>query len=111
MFQIGFFNYRVGGSIARLEVTPRGACQKIRHHVAHPVPGGFGPRPGHLRASYHPGHASEHLKSRGAPVEWHVYERATHAFDKDNTSRGYQRNGEVTADAMKQTLAFLDRWR
>lgn len=49
----------------------------------------------------------ENLKSEGKPVAWHVYEGATHGWDKSNATRGYQYNGEVTADAMRRTLDFL----
>lgn len=53
----------------------------------------------------------EQLKASGVPVQWHVYPGATHAFDKDNPRRGYQRHAQYTADAMSRTLSFLARWR
>lgn len=49
------------------------------------------------------------LKAQGRPVSWHVYEQATHGWDKSNPARGYVYNQEVTADAMDRTIDFLRR--
>jgi len=49
----------------------------------------------------------ENLKAEGKPVAWHVYEDATHGWDKSDPRRGYQYNPNVTADAMKRTIEFL----
>lgn len=49
----------------------------------------------------------ENLKAEGKPVAWHVYDDATHGWDKTDPRRGYQFNAAVTDDAMKRTIEFL----
>lgn len=49
----------------------------------------------------------ENLKAEGKPVSWHVYDNATHGWDKTDPRRGYQYNSAVTADATKRTIEFL----
>lgn len=49
----------------------------------------------------------ENLKAEGKPVAWHVYDDATHGWDKSDSRRGYQQNTAVTADAMRRTIEFL----
>lgn len=49
----------------------------------------------------------DEMKAEGKPVSWHVYQDATHAWDKTNARRGYVRSSSVTADAMRRTLDFL----
>jgi dienelactone hydrolase len=49
----------------------------------------------------------ENLKAGGKPVAWHVYDDATHGWDKSDTRRGYRYDPAVTADAMKRTIDFL----
>ena len=49
----------------------------------------------------------DNLKEQGKPVAWHVYEDATHGWDKSDAARGYQHNSAVTADAMRRTIEFL----
>jgi dienelactone hydrolase len=49
----------------------------------------------------------ENLKAEGKPVAWHVYDDATHGWDKSDQRRGYRYNAAVTADAMKRTIEFL----
>jgi dienelactone hydrolase len=49
----------------------------------------------------------EDMKAQGKPVSWHVYEDATHGWDKSDARRGYSYSEETTNDAMKRTLEFL----
>ncbi|KRB69202.1 dienelactone hydrolase family protein [Noviherbaspirillum sp. Root189] len=49
----------------------------------------------------------ENLKNEGKPVAWHIYDDATHGWDKSDPRRGYQYNATVTTDAMKRTIEFL----
>lgn len=49
----------------------------------------------------------EEMKAQGKPVAWHLYPTATHAWDKENSRRGYRQDGTVTADAMRRTIEFL----
>lgn len=49
----------------------------------------------------------EQMKNEGRPIDWHVYEDATHGWDKANAQRGYIYNANVTKDAMQRTVAFL----
>jgi dienelactone hydrolase len=41
------------------------------------------------------------------PVHWHVYDEATHGWDKSDPRRGYVLDRAVTADAMARTIRFL----
>lgn len=49
----------------------------------------------------------EKLKAQGKPVSWHVYEGATHGWDKSIPNRGYVYSADTTQDAMRRTLEFL----
>ncbi len=50
----------------------------------------------------------EQLKARGAPLQWHLYPDATHAWDKaGQQNRGYVYNSAVMQDATARMLAFL----
>ncbi|MBN9341715.1 MAG: dienelactone hydrolase family protein [Comamonadaceae bacterium] len=48
------------------------------------------------------------MKAAGKPVAWHVYDNATHGWDKGMPDRGYVLNREVTKDAMAKTIEFLN---
>lgn len=50
----------------------------------------------------------DEMKAAGKPVSWHVYEGATHGWDKSMPNRGYVLNREVTKDAMARTVEFLN---
>jgi len=50
----------------------------------------------------------EQLKASGAPVKWHVFPDATHAWDKPtNPARGAVYNEAVAQDATARMLAYL----
>ena len=49
----------------------------------------------------------ENLQSQGKPVAWHVYDGATHGWDKSMPNRGYVYSSATTEDAMRRTLEFL----
>lgn len=49
----------------------------------------------------------DELKAQGKPVAWHVYEDATHGWDKSNPQRGYKYSKDVTEDAMRRTIEFF----
>lgn len=49
----------------------------------------------------------DQMKGEGRPVAWHVYESATHGWDKSNVQRGYVLSRETTKDAMDRTVKFL----
>ncbi len=49
----------------------------------------------------------EKMKADGKPVTWHVYEEASHAWDKSNPQRGYVYSAATTSDAMQKTVDFL----
>ena len=50
----------------------------------------------------------EEMKAAGKPVSWHVYESATHGWDKSMPQLGYVLDREVTKDAMARTVQFLN---
>lgn len=49
----------------------------------------------------------DELKAQGKPVAWHVYEDATHAWDKSDANRGYVYSAATTKDAIQRTIDFL----
>lgn len=52
------------------------------------------------------------MKAKGSPVEWIVFQSATHSWDKPSQpERGYVYNERVTADATARMLEFLARTR
>lgn len=64
----------------------------------------------------------EKMKAAGKPVEWHVYPRTTHAWDKaeqsglvfrttTGQSMAYRYDAAVTKDATERMIAFFNRYR
>lgn len=54
----------------------------------------------------------ETMRASGAPVQWHLYPGATHAWDKPTQpARGYVYDEAVTKDATARMLAFLKSLR
>ncbi len=54
----------------------------------------------------------DELKASGAPVQWHMYPGATHAWDKPTQpTRGYVFNEAVSKDATARMLDFLRQIR
>jgi dienelactone hydrolase len=52
------------------------------------------------------------LKQAGAPVEWHIYPRTSHGWDKrGQADRGYLYDGKITDDATARMLAFFSKLR
>jgi dienelactone hydrolase len=49
-------------------------------------------------------------KTKGMPIEYYVYEKASHGWDKMGESQlGYFYNEEVTNDAFGKMVDFFDR--
>lgn len=50
----------------------------------------------------------DEMKAAGAPVQWHVYPRASHAWDKQGyAASGYVYDRDTTLDANRRMLAFF----